>query len=368
MKGSWELLTIKGIKLYVHWSFPLLIIYVMVSEWWRGGGFYSGILVATLVLAVFLTVILHELGHALMARRFGCRTKDIVLLPIGGMARMERLPEKPVQEILVAVAGPLVNGIIAMAVYVILYIERPLPSFTGIGGISFSTWPAHFFYANIALVLFNLLPAFPMDGGRILRGLLTFKLGQLKATRIAARIGQVIALGMIVLGFYANPFLVLIGVFIILAAQVESNYYTTRSILKEAIAGDITMREVAEIPAGQTLREAAKELLNSAVTKFIVIQEGRPVGVIDRNLLMECIGRHGQDVYVSACMSRELLETGFQDSLEDLFAKLQINQSALAVVRENGAIKGYIDLDNILEFIQYRQALAKYKLTADAAA
>ena len=368
MKGSLQLLTIKGIKLYVHWSFPLLIIYVMVSEWWRGGGFYAGILLSTLVLAVFITVVLHELGHALMAHRFGCRTKDIVLLPIGGMARMEGLPEKPGQEILVAVAGPLVNVLIATAVYLTLYIERPLPSFAGIGARSFSTWPAHFFYANVALVLFNMLPAFPMDGGRVLRGLLSFRLGPLMATRIAARVGQVIALGMIALGFYVNPFLVIIGLFIILAAQVESSYYTTRSILKEAVAGDITMREVVEISAEQTLREAAQELLNSPVTKFIVIQEGRPVGVLDRNLLMECIGRHGQDVYVSSCMSRELLETGFQDSVEELFVKLQNNQSAMFVVRENGTIKGYIDLDNILEFIQYRQALAKYKISADAVA
>lgn len=360
MKGSLHVITIKGIKLYVHWSFPLLILYVLVSEWWRGAGFYSGVLLGALVLAVFVTVVLHELGHALTARRYGCKTRDIVLLPIGGMARMERLPEKPGEEIKVALAGPLVNVLIAAIVYLIFYNQRPLPSIMKLSDISMADWPAHFFYANVALVLFNLLPAFPMDGGRVLRGVLSYFMAHGKATRIAARVGQFIALIMIAAGLYANPFLVVIGIFIIIAAQVEAAYYTTRAVLKGAVVGDVLMRQVEEVAADITLREVLERLLNTTVTKFVVVQDGRPVGVLDRNTLMECIERHGQDVFVASCMSRELKNSSPEDSLEELFGLLQVEKTGLAVVREQGRVKGYVDLDNILEFILYRQAVSKF--------
>jgi Zn-dependent protease/predicted transcriptional regulator len=360
MKGSLHLLTIKGIKLFVHWSFPLLLIYILVSEWWKGAGFFSGILLGALVLAVFVAVVLHELGHALMARRYGCKTKDIILLPIGGMARMERLPEKPGQEIRVALAGPFVNACIAAIVYWVVYSQRPLPDIAALGKMEVSNWPAHFFYANVVLVLFNLIPAFPMDGGRVLRGLLSYFMDHAKATQIAARVGQVIALGMIALGLYANPFLIIIGLFVIVAAQVEAGYYTTRSILKDAVVGDVLMRQVAEVSAELTLREVMQRLLDTTITKFVVVQDGNPVGVLDRNSLMECIERHGHDVFVASCMSRELADTTPQSSLEELFGKLQLVKTGLAIVREQGEIKGYVDVDNILEFILYRKAIAKY--------
>ncbi|MFM8432137.1 MAG: M50 family metallopeptidase, partial [Bacteroidota bacterium] len=149
-QGTWLVADLAGTRIFLHWSFLLLLLYVLVSEWIKQSSFYSAVLLGLLLVAVFATVILHELGHVLTAKRFGCRTKDIILLPIGGVARMERIPEKPLQEILVAIAGPAVNLIIASLLFIM--IKPGVEEFEQIqlNELSIHNWSLHFLLANIA--------------------------------------------------------------------------------------------------------------------------------------------------------------------------------------------------------------------------
>ena len=223
-----------GIRTYVHWSFWLLLAFVALSS--LGYGLRHAMGAVLLVVAVFGCIVLHELGHALMARRFGIRTHNIILYPIGGMARLERIPERPLQEFLVAIAGPLVNVVIAgtLVAILVLYPERKLiPEFAGTfleqlewTYLSLSEFAGVFFeqlaWINILLVAFNLLPAFPMDGGRILRSVLASRLQYLKATQIAASVGKYIAVFIALVALFSfQPLLLLLAAVVYFAGQQE---------------------------------------------------------------------------------------------------------------------------------------------------
>jgi Zn-dependent protease len=225
MFRSWKIGTAFGIGLYVHWTFLLLPAWVLLSNAATGGPFLAVFLVA-LVVAAFGCVLLHELGHALMARRFGIGTRDITLYPIGGVARLERMSEQPREELWIALAGPAVNVAIAAVlagVMVLLGFGRlALP---GAGGPVFSlagTFLSSLLVTNLLLVGFNLLPAFPMDGGRVLRALLALRMDRLRATEVAVKVGLVLAvlLGLAAFPLHA-PMLPLIALFVFFAGQAE---------------------------------------------------------------------------------------------------------------------------------------------------
>jgi Zn-dependent protease len=215
---------ISGIKLFVHWTFLLLIGWVIYSDVQSGLNFESVLWSLGFVFAIFGCVTLHELGHSLTAQRYHIRTRDITLLPIGGVASLESIPKKPSEELAVALAGPAVNVLIALLLLPVIYFGSSPDVFEGIGGISHSNFLTSLLSVNISLVVFNMIPAFPMDGGRVLRALLGFKLNHRKATTIAARIGQVIAVIFVAVGFYENSFLIFIGIFIFMGAQSELRY------------------------------------------------------------------------------------------------------------------------------------------------
>lgn len=210
-----------GIDVHVHWSFWLLIAIYLVSVA-RSGGLAEGLIAVTFILSVFLCVLLHEYGHAIAARRFGIRTLDITLMPIGGLARLERMPDKPMQEFYVAIAGPLVN----VAIAVILFLVKALDLITAPAAptVDFgSNFVGQLMVVNVGLVLFNMLPAFPMDGGRVLRSLLAIKLGQMRATSIAARVGRWMALVFAIWAIFVdwNPMLLLLAGFIFITGTIE---------------------------------------------------------------------------------------------------------------------------------------------------
>ncbi len=364
VKGAWRLISLFGIGIYVHWTFLLLFIYLGLSQAYLKSGFESTVLLFLLVLAVFATVVLHELGHALTARRYGCTTRDIVLLPIGGMARMDRLPDVPKEEVYVSLAGPLVNVILAVLIYVFFFIDSGVPAFSVMSELTIRNWMAHFYYANVVLALFNLIPAYPMDGGRILHGLLSLRLDRLKATRVAVRIGQLIAMIMILSGLYSNAILAFVGVFVLLAAQMELTQSISREFLRGAKVKDVIMPNMDAVAADSTLREVVDQLLHTQTERFVVFKGDLPVGTIDRKLLFEEIGLHGQDVFVETCMRRGIQTAEADDPLEKVFASMQADQTALLLVKENGSFKGYLDFENIMEFVSYRQSLRKHATVA----
>ncbi len=221
MKWSWKLVDIAGIGVYMHATFLLLIGWVVLIHWMQGQSLSQTLEGVAFILALFLCVVLHELGHALTAKKYGIRTRDITLLPIGGLARLERMPDDPKQELWVALAGPAVNVVIAAGLSVWLDL---VGSFETLGGLSLLEWPflARLMAVNVLLVAFNMVPAFPMDGGRVLRAILATRMDYTKATEIAASLGQAIALLFGFVGFFTNPFLMFIALFVWIGAGQEA--------------------------------------------------------------------------------------------------------------------------------------------------
>jgi Zn-dependent protease len=221
MFKSWKIGNVAGIGIHLHWTFFLLPVLVAVQVIAGGGGIAPVAYAVVFVLAIFGCIVLHELGHALMARRFGIATHDITLLPIGGVARLERMPKNPWQELAIAVAGPAVNVAIAASLIGGLMLNGLLTQTLANTTVA-GSWFVNLIWVNIALVAFNLLPAFPMDGGRVLRSLLAMSMSHPRATRIAASIGQVLAVGLAIAGLYFNPMLMFVALFVFLAARGEA--------------------------------------------------------------------------------------------------------------------------------------------------
>ena len=217
---KWRLGDLAGIGVYVHWSFWILPAWILLSMLSSGGGLPAALSAVIFVFAVFGCIVLHELGHALAARQFGIGTRDITLYPIGGVARLERLPRSPTRELAIALAGPAVNVAIAGAIFL-------GAMFVGVGYHSSllrlpgGSFLVNLLWVNVALVVFNLLPAFPMDGGRVLRAFLAMHLPYGRATVIAARVGQTVAVLLGLMGLFTGGTLTLVAIFVFLAAQAE---------------------------------------------------------------------------------------------------------------------------------------------------
>jgi len=221
MKWSWNIGSFRGILLKVHTTFLLIIFWVIYNHLSKGDNIISTLIGVAFVLALFACVVMHEFGHALTARRYGIKTRDITLLPIGGIARLEKMPEDPRQELWVALAGPAVNVAIAFLIYSLLKITSQ-PLYFEEYDIITGSFLMKLMVLNIVLVVFNMLPAFPMDGGRVLRALLALRINYVRATDIAARIGQGMAILFALIGIFYNPFLVIIALFVWLGAAQES--------------------------------------------------------------------------------------------------------------------------------------------------
>jgi Zn-dependent protease/CBS domain-containing protein len=357
MKGSFKLGNIAGIGIFIHWSFSLIIAYIIYSNYRAGHNAEQIMWSVIFVLSIFITVFLHELGHALAAKKYNIKTKDITLLPIGGLARLERIPEKPSEELVVAIAGPLVN--IALAVITGLFITIPdLKELTVqlTGGVNQSNFFLNFFIVNIWLAIFNLVPAFPMDGGRILRAILSMKFERHVATNIAARIGQLLALAFIFIGFNSNPFLIFIGLFIILGAQAEVEITKTGFMLKGIFVKDIVMKNYETIKGNDLVETAVKQLLNGQSKNFLVISAGHPVGSLSRDEIIEALSNNRSAASIDTVMNREILKLNMKEPIEIAYQKMVANKNGIAVVYENEQFIGVLDVENILEFVMVKSA------------
>lgn len=292
MKGSLHIVSFAGIPVKIHWSFGLLLLYVAYEA--SKNGFQPLILFITIgfVLSLFFCVILHEFGHALMARRFGVKTFDIVMTPIGGIARLEKMPEGRGEEFWVAIAGPLVNFVIVILIALgfLIFRNEALPLFN-LSFWNFEDEAQNYFKvllkANAYLGVFNLLPAFPMDGGRILRSLLSLKMDRSRATQIASYTGQVIAFGMFGWGLYTSqPIMTLIGIFIFFAARQENRMLQRQTLLTKLKATDIMIPIEHQLFSGQLIMDAKETIQNLKEESFIVwSRPGIPAGYITRDRL-----------------------------------------------------------------------------------
>ena len=279
MKWSFKLGRILGIDVYIHFTFMLLLGFVGLAHWLPERSLEAALTGMLFFAGLFVCVLLHEYGHALAARKYGIATRDITLLPIGGLARLERMPEKPLQELVVALAGPLVNVVIAGSLFVGLMLTgnwQPLSSLTTTSG----NLVERLLVVNVFLVLFNLLPAFPMDGGRVLRSLLAMRLEYARATRIAARIGQGMAALFGFAGLFGNPMLLLIALFVWIGAGQEAAAVEMKSSFSGVRVREAMLTDFQTLSPTETVAEAARLLLAGSQQDFPVVENGRVVGVL----------------------------------------------------------------------------------------
>lgn len=356
MKGSLHIASFAGIPVKIHWSFGLLLLYVAYEA--SKDGFQPFVLLLTIgfVLSIFFCVILHEFGHALTAKRFGVKTYDIIMTPIGGIARLEKMPEGRGQEFWVAIAGPMVNflivAVIALGFLLIKGESLPLatPSFWDIEDETQNYFKV-LLKVNGFLAVFNLIPAFPMDGGRILRSLLSLRMDRSKATRIASLAGQAIAIGMFAWGWYTTqPILTLIGVFIFFAARQENLMLQRQVILNRTKASDIMDPLNHDFFVGQPLSEARQLLATLPGESFIVwSRPGVPAGYITRERILSSADTNQHlDAFVIPAPSVVSTET----SASQLFAFMQSRKIPVTLVSENSHYVGVIPWQKVVDLLK----------------
>lgn len=348
---------VAGIDIRIHWTFSLIILYIIYINIKAGQDFYEVGWSVLFVLTLFFCVTLHELGHALAAKRYGIKTRDITIYPIGGVARLEKMPEKPMQELIVAFAGPLVNVVIMLLllpfIYNFQFQTNENEKVLIIGAANFLPMLG---MVNMWLALFNLIPAFPMDGGRVLRALLTMRTDRLQATQTAAGIAKVVAIGFVILGFYLNPFLIFIGLFIILGAHAEEEMVKNQFYISDLKASDALMTNFPRIDRNKTIADAVKILLDGEAKCILVVDEGNPYGILSRDHIIKGISRYGESGELDLITERNLIFSEMDTSLSVVFQLFQESRSPFILVRRGEVFKGIIDAENIAELILIKNA------------
>ena len=350
-RWSWRLGSLAGISIYVHATFVLLLAWIAMAHVAAGHDLpliTQGLL---LVVCVFTVVVLHELGHALVARRFGVTTRDITLYPIGGIARLERMPERPAQELLVALAGPAVNGVLALAIYLGLRLGK-----VGAGGDPLTigaSFLVQLMWINLSLGLFNLIPAFPMDGGRILRALLAFRMDRPRATAAAARVGRGIAVLFGIVGLVWSPMLAVIAVFVWMAAGQEATMVELKASLHGASVEDAMVGSVQAIPADTSLTYAASRLAAGFQHDFPVIADGRVVGVLTRADVLRGLATCPPDTAVAELMHRSFPVARPGERLDAVLDRLPPDGGPVVVMRDD-ALVGLLDPEHVSAVVAMR--------------
>jgi Zn-dependent protease len=356
MKWSWKLARIAGVDVYLHATFLLLIGWVMLSHWLQGRSLAATLAGSAFMAALFACLLLHELGHALAARRYGIGTRDITLLPIGGMARLERMPEDPRQELWVALAGPAVNVAIAAALLGWLLLRGALEP---VGGLTLTggSFAERLLVANVFLVLFNLLPAFPMDGGRVLRALLASRMEYPRATAIAAALGQGMAFLLGFAGLFWNPFLMFIALFVWIGAAQESAAVQMRTALRGVPIGQAMMTDFRTLSPREPLARAVDLVLSGSQQDFPVVDGGRVVGILTRSDLLIRLAERGHGELVGEAMRLHFDTVDASEMLESALVRLHQSQSNLMPVVKEGRLAGVVTSDNLAEYVMIQAAL-----------
>lgn len=374
MRGSLKIFTWFGIPVFVHWSFGLIFLYILWHAYSNGLSPYETVWLSGLFMAIFGCVLLHEYGHALAARRYGVRTRDIVLMPIGGMARLERMPEKPWQEFVVAIAGPMVNVGIAFCLILAIgaftdpeHLEairtamlseannEPMEE-TGVHVSKLLQYTINLTISNLILVVFNLIPAFPMDGGRVLRALLSMRIGRARATRIASWMGQGFAIMFAVWGIYSGNFtLSLLGLFVIYAARTENDMVQVEAVLGKFKARDLVRPQFTRMQTNDWMMNAIETLQHGLERNFLVFDmQGMLVGVLEEQDILAAQRKPDVTAEVSKYMQKvEVVH--LEESL--LYVHHLIRQRGCGVVGVADAdheLAGVIDEAGLVYFLKNR--------------
>jgi len=359
---SWSLpvFRVAGIQLRIHITFLLLIGWLAFGYYSQGGSAVAASRVI-FVLLLFLCVVLHEFGHAFAAKAFGINTPDITLLPIGGVARLERMPEEPVQELIIAVAGPLVNVVIALGLFVVGGAQGLLNRSTVEGGGLI----AQLLTINIILVLFNLLPAFPMDGGRVLRALLATRMSYARATQVAATVGQGFAFIFGFLGLFGpNPFLLFIALFVYIGASQEAALAQMKDVSRRFPVSSAMVREFRTLSENTTLEEAVDALLATSQHDFPVVDEtGSVAGLLTRHDLIAALRKNDPGLRVGDVMRRDIPTVTTGTRFEDAFRIMQeCNCPAVPVLDRMKRLVGLLTPENVTELMMVHSAMPQRRV------
>jgi Zn-dependent protease/CBS domain-containing protein len=355
MPWSWKIARFAGIDVYVHATFFMVIAWIALMHWNEGQSVAAVIDGVGFILTLFACVILHEFGHALTAARYGIRTRDITLLPIGGLARLERMPDVPIQELWVALAGPAVNVVIAVLLFLWLQASGAWRSVDQIG-VATGAFAERVMVANVVLVLFNLLPAFPMDGGRALRAFLATRMEYTRATQRAAMVGQGMAILFAFWGLQGNPMLIFIALFVWIGAGQEASMVQMKSALSGIPLRRAMLTQFRTLTPTDTLGDAVDLLLTGSQQDFPVVANGGIQGILTRNDLVKALKQSSRSVPVTEIMKRDCPSADVSEMLESVLGRLKGRDCHTIPVLDHGALVGLVTMDNVGEFLMIQAA------------
>ncbi len=359
MRWSLSVGSYRGIDVSIHLTFLLLLAFLGVNAWLASGSVAAVLGGLGFILLVFVCVLLHEFGHALAAARFGIRTRDIVLYPIGGVARLERMPEDPRQELRVALAGPAVNVAIAAVLLLWLVISGALVPVDQLGWAR-GPFIERLMLVNLFLVGFNLIPAFPMDGGRVLRALMALRMDYTRATRIAAGVGQALALVFGFVGLLWNPFLLFIAFFVWIGAAQEASMVMMKSSLGGIPLQRVMMRDFETLEVDDQLLRAVQVTLGSSQRDFPVLEDGRLVGVLRQEDMLRALHDTGPGARVREAMQTDYRTAHLGEMVEAVFQRLgEGNCRTLPVTDLRDQVVGMVTMEHMGEFLRIQAALRR---------
>jgi stage IV sporulation protein FB len=357
MSWSVNIGSIAGTAIRIHITFILFLAFFFFLGL-ASGSVFDALWTVAFVILLFACVLAHEFGHIFTARAFGVETPDVTLLPIGGVARLARIPEKPVQELLIAIAGPLVNVAIALVLMALT------PTHVGAGLFAAMENPKALMVdklveANLFVALFNMIPAFPMDGGRVLRALLAIRLGHVRATEIAATIGQWAAFALGFAGLFWNPMLIFIALFVYLAAGSEAQMVALRAMSRDVPVTTAMVTQFATLTGDEHIDAAVETLLQTSQTDFPVVDNGhRLIGIVGRAEIIKSLRERGPDAPVSDVMVKDIPTIERSHRLEEAFRLLQENAvPAVGVVDYAGRLIGLVTAATIGEMLMVQKSL-----------
>jgi Zn-dependent protease/CBS domain-containing protein len=356
MKWSMRIGRFAGIDVYVHVTFFLLITWIGVAHWQTEESVAAAVTGVAFILALFGCVVLHEFGHALTARRFGITTRDITLLPIGGVARLERMPDDPRQELWVALAGPAVNVVIAATLFLVLRSSGTLTPIDAVG-MTRGGFLERLMFVNVSLVAFNMLPAFPMDGGRVLRAVLAIRMDYTRATKLAANVGQSMALLFGLLGFFVNPVLMFIALFVWVGAGQEAALTQMKSAIGGVSLERVMITDFRTLSPNDSLARAVELLLAGAQQDFPVVDGRAVVGMLTRADLLTALACQDPQSSIAGVMRRDFQVADVSETIDVAVERLKGQDAQTIPVLRRGALIGLLTIENVGEFVGVQTAM-----------
>lgn len=349
-----------GIPIDLHVTFLVLLVWIGLAPLAIGGplekSLEEGLESVALTTLVFVSVVLHELGHAVVARRFGIETSRILLLPIGGIASLARMPTRPVEELLVAIAGPLVNAAIALGLGTFLFFYDQALGMAGATAVG-APLLVRLLWINVGLVAFNLLPAFPMDGGRVLRAVLSMVMDRARATMLAAGVGRALALALGIGGLVLQPMLALVALFVWSAGRAEASMEQARAAIRGVRARRVMTTRVDTLPGTAPLSQVAERVLRDLPHDYVVEENGALVGLLTRKDLLRGLSRGRMEVPIDELMHRDVPTATPDELLEDVLPRMEATGHRTVVVVDGGQVVGLVDAESIGELVLLSRAL-----------